>query len=160
MTITTTKAAEMADGYRGYPINDHGKLRFQYGKVTQSATEAGDDGSFFQICKLPPGRKRILPYLSRYKVSALGSSRVMKFGHAAYLDRGDVSDAGEAANDSAFMSAVDVSSAVNSQWPVLAASPLKYDIYSVGEVVLYGTITGGTIPVSATFEFIIAYIYE
>lgn len=159
MAITTTKAAELADGYRKYPIEDHGKLRFAYGKITQGAA-AGDDGSFGIICKLPPGRKRILPFLSRYKVSALGSSRVMKVGHQAYRDRGEVSDTGEADDDDAFMSAIDVSSAVAAFWPSAATSALKFDIYSVDEVVIYLTITGGTIPAAATFEFAIAYIYE
>jgi hypothetical protein len=159
MAITTTKAAELADGYRKYPIEDHGKLRYAYGKITQGAA-AGDDGSFGIIAKLPPGRKRILPRQSSYKVSALGASRVMKVGHRLYYDRGDVADAGEAENDSAFMSAIDVSSAVNSAWPTAASSALKYDIYSIGEVEIFLTITGGTIPAAATFEFLIAYLYE
>jgi len=110
MAITTTNSDQLTEGFRKYPIDDHGKLRMQYAKVTQGAA-AGDDGSFANLFKLPPGRKRILPFLSRYKVSALGSSRVMKVGYAAYQARPPANTA-EVADDDALMSAIDVSSAV------------------------------------------------
>ncbi len=158
MAITTTNSDQLTDGYRKYPIDDHGKLRMQYAKATQGAA-AGDDGSFMNLFKLPPGRKRIIPWLSRYKVSALGSSRVMKVGHAAYQAR-SAPNAQEAADDDAFMSAIDVSANVVAFWPLVYASPMKFDIFSSDEVLIYLTITGGTIPAAAVFEFWMAYIYE
>lgn len=158
MAVTETLAAQMASTYRRYPIDDMGKLRVLYGKITQGAA-AGDDGSSVVIGDLPPGRVRILPQLCRYKVSALGASRVMKVGHDLYYDNSQVGDTGEPADLLAFMSAVDVSAATNADWPVLAAA-LKFDVYSRAGVRLRATITGGTIPAAATFEFVVVFVAE
>lgn len=158
MAVETLLSVQLAEGYRKYPIDDHGKLRFQYANAVQAV--AGDDGSFVHLFKLPPGRKRILPHLSKYKVSALGASRVMKVGHGAY--RANVLAAGvaavdEPADDDAFMVSIDVSSATNAAW---TATSMKFDIYSMNEVLIYLTITGGAIDVGETFEFLMAYLYE
>lgn len=159
MAIKTLIPAQLADGFRRYPIDEHGKLRFQWATVANDAV-AGDDGSMVKICLMPAGRKRIVLPLCRYKVSALGASRVMKIGHRAYYDRSDPSSAAQAEDDDAFASAIDVSAAVNATFPVLAASPLKFDMFSRENVELFATITGGTIPANATFDFMIAYLYE
>lgn len=159
MAITTIQADQLAGGFRRYPISDHGKLRFQYGKATQGAV-AGDDGSMVEMFRLPPGRKRILPWLSRYSVSALGASRVMKVGLRAYFDRSVVGGTAQAENDDEFMSGIDVSSATaNVAWPITLTG-MKWDVFSRDEIMIFVTITGGTIPAVATFEMIMAYIYE
>lgn len=157
MAVTETLAAQMADTYRKYPIDDHGKLRFLYGKVTQGAA-AGDAGSSVVIGDLPPGRVRILPYLSRYKASALGAARVMDLGHDLYYDKNTYGDESEAAVANALANDIDVSAATEANFPVTAG--LKHDIYSRSGVRLRATVAGGTIPAAATFEFLIAYICE
>lgn len=163
MAITTTDSLQLSNDVsalagRKYPVDDHGKLRFQYGKVVQGAA-AGDAGSFVNFFYLPPGRVRILPWLSRVRSSALGASRVLKIGHAAYYDRSVPSDvAAVVADDDAFAAGIDVSAAAEAL--ALAGGLLKYDIYSRGGVLVFGTVTGGTIPIAATLELILGYIYE
>lgn len=156
MAVTAQKAAELAAGARVYPVSDHGKLRFAYGKVTQSG--AGDATSTWEIAKLPPGRVRILPHLSRYKVSALGASRVMDIGHRAYYAASFTDTVAEAEDDNAFADNIDVSGATHATWPTTAG--LKFDMYSREGVTIYANVTGGTIPDGATGEFLIAYICE
>jgi hypothetical protein len=166
MSITTTYAVQTPEGGAGrtadsalqiYPIDRHGKLRFIYGKVTQGAA-AGDDGSFLYFAKLPKGRKRIVPYLCRYKLTALGAARVMKVGHGAYYDRSAVGAVATAAVDNAFMSAIDVSGATDALWPTTAG--IKFDMFSRDEIWLYATITGGTVPAAAVAQFLVAYLYD
>lgn len=159
MAIKTLIPAQLADGARIYPIDEHGKMRQVWSTVVNDAV-AGDDGSFVRICKLPPGRKRLVLPLCRYKVSALGASRVMKIGHRAYYDRSDPSAAIVAEDDDAFAVNVDVSAAVAAYFPIAAASPMKFDMFSRDTFELFATITGGTIPANATFDFMITYLYE
>lgn len=150
------KAANLAEGFRSYPTDDHGKLRFLYGKATNDTGAALDAGSTVVIGELPSGRVRVLPYLSRYRVSALGASRVMAIGHKAYFDRGVPETApAEPLDADAFAGAIDVSSATNA-----SLTDVKFDLYSRRGVELIATVTGGTIPTGATFEFAIAYLYE
>lgn len=157
MAITVTSAAQLADGYRKYPISDHGKMRILYGKATQGAA-AGDDGSSIIIGVLPPGRVRILPYLCRYKGSALGAARVMGIGYDAYFASNQGGAVAEAAAAGAFGAAIDVSGATDANFPVTGG--MKYDIYSRAGVQIRLTITGGTIPAAATFEMLIVYVCE
>ena len=72
-TNTDIKAAQLEEAYRKYPIDDHGKLRFAYGKVT--AAEALAANGTMALVSLPVGRKRILPHLSRITTSAFGAGR-------------------------------------------------------------------------------------
>jgi hypothetical protein len=163
MAITDTSSAQLGNDVsaltgRKTPIDDHGKLRVAYGKVTQGAA-AGDDGSTVQFLNLPPGRIRILPQLSRVVCSALGAARVLKVGHALYYDKGiPQDDAGEAADDDALAAGIDVSAAAEK---TLAAAPKgKFDIFSRAGVRITGTVTGGTIPAAATLELILVYVAE
>lgn len=156
MAITVTAAAELVAGARVYPIDKSGKLRFYHGKITQGAA-AGDDGSSGTICVIPHGRARFIPYLSRYKVSALGAARVMKVGHELYYPLTSA-ETTEAQNLTLFMSAIDVSGATDALWPTTAG--IKYDVYSRSGITLTATITGGTIPAAATLEFLVAVIFE
>lgn len=163
MAITSTDSAQLGNDTdanpRKYPVDDHGKMRFLYGKVTQGAA-AGDDGSFVNFFYLPSGRIRILPDHSRVKCSALGASRVLKIGHAAYYNAGLPTDvAATAADDDAIGVGVDVSAAAVkvAQGTLLN---VKFDVYSRGGILIYGTVTGGTIPAAATLELLLAYIAE
>jgi len=147
-------AAQLADDYRRYPIDDHGKLRYQYAKVTASGALAanGTMGLFW----LPPGRKRILPHLSRITTSAFGAGRTLDIGHDEYMKRPAGNDP-EAADPDALVDGLDVSSAVTAD-PLGTA--LKFDMYSLDETLIYATVLGGTMPDAGTVEVLLAYLYE
>ena len=81
MAVTITKADHMLDTARPYPVDEHGKLRFLNARVVQGAA-AGDIGSTMLIGDLPPGRVRIIPWLSRYKGTALGAAPTTEIAHA------------------------------------------------------------------------------
>ncbi len=157
MAVTETFANHMLADARPYPVEEHGKLRVLAATIVQGAA-AGDAGSTVIIGDLPPGRVRVFPHLSRYKVTALGASRVMDIGHQAYYDRSDVSDTGEALDEDAFALNIDVSGATDAAFPVLAGT--FYDMYSRGGIRLYANVAGGTIPAAAVFEFCVVYAYE
>lgn len=163
MAIIALQADAIKTGVRRYPIDDHGKLRFAWARVNNDTAAIGDDGSYADIFKLPPGRKRIVPWLSRYKVSgvAFGAARVMKIGHRAYYDRSDVSQAAQAENDSAIVSGVSVAAAAQGFITGGAAGDIfKYDIFSREEVGIFLTVTGGTWPIGSIIEIAMAYLYE
>lgn len=161
MAVLTLDSYELTEGTRKRPFDEHGKLRFVRFSLPAVVT-AGDAGTTINLARLPPGATRILPWLSRIKVSALGASRVLDLGHRAYSKRPgglDVSaNTDEAEDDDAFIADLDVSSAVAlSAW---SATVEKFDIYARTEVTLFAKISGGTLPVAATLSGMCAYIYE
>lgn len=160
MTIIAITANALQDTARRYPIDDHGKLRFQWAKAVNDTGAAGDDGSTATLFKLPPGRKRIIPWLSRFKASAFGASRVLKIGHRAYDARSEVGVAQELEDDDAFASAIDISSAAQAMFVSAATANFKFDIWSREEVEIFATVTGGTWPTDGTLEVALAYLYE
>lgn len=144
-----------ADQFRKYPIDEHGKLRMNWFTIP-ALTVAGDIGSTLRLCELPPGRVRVLPHMSRLSASAFGAARTLAVGHKAYATRPpDNSD--EADNPSAFAAAIDVSAETN---VVALSNVLKYDLYSRAGVEIYATVAGGTIPIGATLNGYIAFLYE
>lgn len=153
-TNTDYDALQLTEAHRKYPIDDHGKLRYQYASFT--ATEAVAADSTIGLLWLPSGRKRILPHLSRITTSAFGAGRTLDVGHEAYMRRPPDNDL-EAADPDAFIDGLDVSSAVTAT-PVGTA--LKFDMYSMAEVLVYATVLGGTLPVNGTVEVLMAYLYE
>lgn len=148
-------AAQLADGYRRYPIDDHGKLRFAYGKVTASGALAAS--GTMGLLWLPPGRKRILPHLSRITTSAFGAGRTLDVGTDAYMARPSGAADPEAADPDALIDGLDVSSAVTAN---VVGTGLKFDIYSMDEVLVYATVLGNTMPDGGTVELLLAYLYE
>lgn len=154
-TNKTYDADQLADGYRKYPVDDHGKLRVQYFSVA-ALTEALAANSTIGLLWMPPGRKRILPNLSRISHSAFGAARTLDVGHDAYMKRPPDNDA-EAADPDAFIDGLDVSAAGAA---VAFGTGLKFDMYSTGELLVYATVLGGTMPVGATLEGFITYLYE
>lgn len=146
-------SAQIAEDYRKYPIDDHGKLRYAYAKVT--AAEALAANGTMALFNLPSGRKRVLPHLSRISTSAFGAGRTLDLGHAAYTKGAPANQ--EAEDADAFIDGLDVSSAVAAQ-PV--GSSLKFDMYSVDEVLVFATVLGNTMPANATVEVLLAYLYE
>lgn len=158
MAVEAFKSAEVADDYRGSPVNDHSKVRFQYFNLA-AVSVAGDANSTIDLCDLPPGPVRVIPELSRITPSAYGASRVMKIGHRAYQKRDAYMNSGttdEAEDDDAFGSAIDVSAAAT----LKVGAAVKYDINSKAGVRVFATVTGGTIPQNGTLTGFIAYTYE
>lgn len=146
-------SAQLAADFRRYPIDDHGKLRFAYGKVTAAGALAANGTA--ALFWLPSGRKRLLPTLGRITTSAFGAGRTLDVGHAAYLRSTPNSE--EAEDVDAIIDGLDVSSAV-----VAAAvgTALKFDIYSAEPVLIFATVLGNTMPDGATIEVLLPYLYE
>lgn len=153
MAVTDTNSTELS-ATRNFAIVESAKLRFTWFTCTQGAA-AGDAGSTFQLCKLPPGRIRVLPGMSRLWTSAFGASRVAKIGHGVYVNE---SGADVAADDDAFGASIDISSAVNNA--VLSNTIMKHDVFTRSGFQVFATVTGGTIPAAATFNGYIAYVAE
>lgn len=154
MAVLALTSTQKTDDYRKRPTEDHGKFRIQYFDLPAVAV-AGDIGTTIGLCKLPAGQVRVIPHLSRLTTSAWGASRTLSIGHLAYAKRDDGTT--EAANPTAFVSALDVSSAVTAQ---ALGTALKYDLYSKGGVDIQASVAGGTIPVGATMSGFFVYIYE
>ena len=149
--LSTQKAPE----FRGRPVDDHGKLRYQYFNVPAVAVQ-GDAASEFELCEMPPGAVRILLPFSRLTFSAFGVGRTLDVGHRAYMRR-PPDNTQEAQNPTALATAIDVSAALANQ---VLGTKLKYDIYSMRGFTLYARCNVGTVPVGATLEGLIAYLYE
>jgi hypothetical protein len=154
--MATYLSKQLTVDYRRYPIDDHGKLRFQYGSVDALAS-AYASADQIDLIRMPPGRVRILPWLSRYWSSAWGASRTLSLGNRAYSSRPSAQAVQEAELGTTFLNAVDVSAAVNA---VAFGTSKKFDIYSVTEWTIFATIGGGTMPAGATLDIELAYLYE
>lgn len=156
MAVLALKSTQLDGATRKRPFDTMGKARYAYFSLPAVAV-AGDIGSTVDLCDLPPGAVRILPFLSRLIVSAWGASRTLSIGHRAYV-KADDTFTQEAESANAFVNALDVSGAVAlSAW---SATVMKYDVYSKAGVRIFGTVAGGTIPVGATMSGLVAYLYE
>jgi hypothetical protein len=153
--MATQLSVQLTEGFRRYPIDDHGKLRFQYANVPALAVAYAANDQI-ELFKLPPGRVRILPHLSRISTSAWGASRTIDIGHRAYSKNPPDADL-EAEDGDAFIDGMDVSAAVNA---AVWSTALKFDMYSRTETVVFATILGGTMPVAGTLAVLCAYLYE
>jgi hypothetical protein len=142
---------------RNYPIEDYGKLRVAAFKFTNGSGGTYADGSEIELCKLAPGRKRILTKLCSYRVTAMSTARTLDIGHRAYVKS---EAASVAEDDDAFVADKDISSAVLDTSFDGGASNLWYDMYSKGEVTIYATVDGGTIPNGAIIQGYIIYVVE
>lgn len=154
--MATILAAQLAEDYRKYPIDDHGKLRYQYFSVP-ALTVALAANDQIDLCDLPPGRVRILPFLSRISTSAFGAGRTLDLGHRAYNARPVGTIDPEAEDGDALIDGLDVSAAVNA---AAFSTSLKFDMYSVQEKRIFATVLGGTMPIGATLAGMLAYLYE
>lgn len=167
MAVVALKTTEMADAYRGSPLNDHGKLRVQFFDLP-AITVAGDASSTVELCRLPPGPVRIIPDLCRLATSAFGSSRTLDVGHRAYEKRDPYMAGGsattEAEDPDAFIDGLDVATAVTGSPFGAGLSAFgyktKFDLYSKSGVTVFATVLGGTIPIGATIRGFIVYVYE
>lgn len=159
--MATVLSDQLKEGYRKRPIEDHGKLRFQAFHYKNETGGTLADGTEIDLCDLPPGAVRIIPYLSRYKtVVAGGASRVLDIGLRAYASKYNPNPQDlQAEDDDALVADKDISSAVAAT-VFDAANDLFVDIYSRAGVRVFATIDGGTIPANLEIEGSIAYLYE
>lgn len=165
--MATQQSDQRQPDYRKYPIDDHGKLRFQYFSVgiLTPITVAYAANDQVELFKLPPGRKRILPWLSRLQWTAFGAGRAIDIGHRAFMARPPADADPTAENGDAFIDGFDVAAAQATPFEWFTpedgnASSMKYDLYSIDEMVVFMTILGGTMPIGAKLSGFCAYIYE
>ena len=154
MAVLNTVAAQLVEGYRRYPIDDHGKLRVQYFSLPE-ITVAGDANSTFDLARMPPGRVRIYPYLSGIVSSAWGAARTLDIGHGAYNRA--VGEDDEVADVDAFADGLDIAAA---GFDFFNAAVLKFDVYARREWMVTAIVLGGTMPIGATLQGNIVYAVE
>jgi len=114
------------------------------------------DGSIVKLAKLPPGRIRVFPGLSYITISALGASRTVNLGHAAYtgIDGVEV-----AADPDEFWSAVDCSAAVSADFVEASGVDIAkgHLFQSQDGVVIEATVAGGTLDAAETMDGFIVF---
>jgi hypothetical protein len=161
MAVTTEYSTEYAAAVNATQtpvmVNQwHGRLRIQTFNFTQGAA-AGDATSLAVLCKLPPGKCRIILPLSYVGASAMGTSRTMDLGHLAYSDLdGDA----VAADPDDLDADIDVSAATTTTpGGTLGAGENKlYE--SQDGVSITAQINDGTIPAAATITGFFAYVID
>lgn len=147
---------QLATGYRRYPIDSHGKLRFLYMSMAALAAQA-DIGSTIIFGDLPTGRLRVLPWLSRFTCSAWGAGATLAIGYQAYMQTEQSGAAAIAASVNDLMAATSFAAAQNA---VAWSTVMKFDLYSLQGIRVQGTIAGANVPAGATMSAMLAYIYE
>ena len=91
MAVTTQESTEYANVFTTKPrvLNDtsswHGRMRIAYFTFAQSG--AGDSGSSVAVCKLPPGKVRLIGPLCNIYVNWTTASATLDAGWDAYTDR-------------------------------------------------------------------------
>jgi|TARA_R110000787_G_scaffold31975_4_gene84617 hypothetical protein len=89
MAVTTEKSTEYTNATATPVVNNntteqHGRVRIAFFTHTQSG--AGDATSSVALCKLPPGRVRVLASLSRAYVNWTTSSATLDLGWDAHTN--------------------------------------------------------------------------
>lgn len=159
VTVDATPLASVEDGQAQTQSRAlGGRLRtasFEYTNETGGTLAAG---SKIRLVKLPANKVRINGALSVIKTSALGAARVGKIGHEAYkgLDFVTVVE-----DDDALALALDFATAGKHNIDNNIADAATYlQIESSNGVVLFLTLTGGTIPNGATIKGEIVYLTD
>lgn len=152
MAVEDFLAENLKTGVRQFPIDDYGKLRLIHFEIIPGV--AGDAGSTAQLLRLPHGRIRLIPNLSRFWHDAFGASRVLNIGHAAYQKEGGVD---EALSANAFVAANDVSLAGTAK---VLGTTRKYDMFSRKGIVVTAQCTGGTWPSGCKLNGYLAVVTE
>lgn len=161
LTLRSTQEPVSGGVYdpRLYAFDQIAKVRYARGSITVGAA-AGDIGSTIDLLRIPQGRVRVIPHLSKIWCSAFGAARTLDLGFRAYYGSDGKTAVAEAGTQLA--AAIDVSGA-------LAASIIntteKIDFFSQASVdektkgpILFGTVAGGTIPAAATLAVWLAYM--
>jgi hypothetical protein len=161
MAVTTQQSTQTANAAAGNfgltflnPAENVAKVRVARIDFTQSG--AGDIGSTVDLCRLPPGKVRLLGDLSLIAISAFGTSRTLAIGWTAYTDDGG---AAVVAATAGLNAATSVASAANLQVgtaAVLGGDQTKL-FTSSGGVLLQAVVAGGTIPDGATITGYVTY---
>ena len=102
MAVTTQNSTEYANTIASPPVmnqptEDHGRMRIQYFKHTQSG--AGDAGSSVALCKIPGGKVRVALSLSKVYVNWTTSSANLDLGWDAYTNAAEGSEGDTVAAD-------------------------------------------------------------
>lgn len=155
MAVLALESTQKTDGFRGRPLDDHGKIRIVRFDVPATAV-VGDATTTIDLCDLPPGAVRLIPAMSRFTISALGAARTLDFGHRAYMGRPSP-NALQAEDLDAIAANIDASLALAS---VMVDTADKFDFYSLEGVTLTAQINDATLPVGATLSGYFAYAYE
>ena len=124
---------------------------------TSPRAGTGDAGSLAELVRLPAGHVRLILPLSRVAFSALGSSRTMDLGWAAYANH---DGAAVVADPNGLDAAVSVSAAgsVNPSGTVGGGETM---LFSAQEgLTLTAQINGGTIPSGATLNGWFVYVVD
>lgn len=161
--LTLRSAQEPVSGAvynpRLYAFDQIGKVRYAYGSIAALAA-AGDIGTTLDVVRIPQGRVRVLPFLSYIWTSAYGAARTLDLGFRAYIGSDGKTAVAEAGTQ--LVAAKDVSAALAAS-QISTVSHIDFfsqrssDEASKGPIV-FGTMAGGTIPIAATFEIMLAYI--
>ena len=150
--FNSTQLANAAAGTFVYPIDNYGKMRISYFDFTAAA--AGGEPDTISLFKLPPGRVRVFPALSRISCSALGAGALLDLGNLAY--EGEQREA-IAAVDNEYVNNLDVSGALNAAaW----STDLKKDFFSMGGITVAGVLTGEDIAINDTISGFCVYATE
>lgn len=148
-TEVTQMEGKLSENRQYWPA-EGGKIRLAHFTWTNGST-VGDAGSSVNLVKLPHGKIRVLPGLSRIAVSALGASRVMDLGVRAYVASDGKTAVAAILND--FVNDRDVSSATDSTF----GTTVKKDYFSATGLTICATIAGGTLDAAETMEGYVAY---
>lgn len=160
MAVTTEYSTEYASAINSKtPVDVNkwgGKVKIQFFEFTQGAA-AGDAGSYAYLCKLPPGTVRVLLKQSFLGTSAMGTSRTLDLGWAAYTGQDGVA---VNADPNGLDDGVDVSSAATTTPGGTVGGSETYLFSSQGGVAITAQINDGTIPAAATIKGYIAYVRD
>lgn len=139
---------------RNHAVDVGGKLRVSYFDHTRAV--ASDAGGVVSLVKLPPGRVRVFPGKSFITLSALGASRTVDIGYAAYVGNDGVA---VAADPDYFWSAVDCSSAVEADLVEATNRAIAKGVLfqSRDGITITMTVNGDTHDVGETAEGFIVY---
>lgn len=156
MAVTTENSTQYANTVATPPVKNAaydagGTLKAFYFSHTQAVE--GDANSLVNLVKLPAGKYRILLDQSVIATSDLGTGNTMDVGHTGYTN---VDGTAVTADEDAFISAVDVATAVARTYFTegLAGngSDLTFLVDSTTEVVIQAKVESSTIPVNGTFK--------
>ena len=129
----------------------HGRVRIAH--VTHTQKGEGAAGSTIDLWRVPPGRVRILSYLSRVRTSAFGAGRQLDVGHTGY--------AGPNANQTLpDAGALHDGKAVGSAGAFAPDATDTLLIDSTAGTTLRATLVGGTIPDGASIEATFLYVAD
>lgn len=138
---------------RGKTTEEHGKLRHAYFNFKNTTGAALPAGSTIDLCKLPTGNVRILPQLSMVKTSAMTGAS-MSVGLRAYSRAANEDLVAESATE--LRAATSVNAAANGA----LSTNVKQDYYSRSGITVFSTVTVAEIPVDATVEGYLTYVYD